>query len=426
MAAERVLVVDDEPGVRQTLAAILADEGYAVSAVGSGEEGIEAVRDAPYDAVLLDVWLPGIDGLETLRRLKDAHVDAQVVMISGHGTVETAVRATKLGAFDFVEKPLSLEKTLVVVRNALRQRSLERRNRSLVAQIVRDTEIVGGSRHAERLRSEVEAAGRSGAAVWIAGETGTGRERAARRIHSIGTRGGQPFVPVPCASLVGEQGAEVLFGSTSDRRGLVALASGGTLFLEEADRLPEALARRLASELAHGAGTDVRPMASTRPDAGAVDPDLAHLLDVIRIRTVPLRERREDIPEIVYRFARDLCREYGTPERSFTADALAALQSHAWPGNLRELRNVLERLILTSAADPVTRLDLPPPVGAAEAESEDLYADFRSLAEGTATFERHFLRRTLASCGGNRDAAARRAGLDPRAFEEKIRRLGVG
>lgn len=425
MAAERVLVVDDEPGVRHTLSAILADEGYAVFAVGSGEEGIEAVRDAPYDAVLLDVWLPGIDGLETLRRLKDAHVDAQVIMISGHGTVETAVRATKLGAFDFVEKPLSLDKTLVVVRNALRQRSLERRNRSLLAQIVRDTEIVGGSPHAERLRSEVEAAARSGAAVWIVGESGTGRERAARRIHSIGVRGGQPFVPVPCGSLVEDQGAEVLFGSGPERRGLLALASGGTLFLEEADRLPAALARRLASELAHGAGTDVRPMASTRPDSGSIDPDLADLLDVIRIRTVPLRERREDIPDLVRRLARDLCREYGKPERTFTADALASLQSHAWPGNLRELRNVLERLIVTSAADPVTWRDLPSPIGPAEAPSEDLYGDFRSLAEGTAAFERHFLRRALAACGGNREAAARRAGLDPAAFEEKIRKLGV-
>lgn len=425
MAAERVLVVDDEPGVRRTLSEILADEGYAVSSVGSGEEGLEAVRDAPFDAVLLDVWLPGIDGLETLRRLKDAHVDAQVIMISGHGTVETAVRATRLGAFDFVEKPLSLEKTLVVVRNALRQRNLERRNRSLVAQIVRDTEIVGSSRHAERLRSEVETAARSGAAVWIVGEAGTGRERAARRIHSIGTRGGQPFVPVPCASLEGESGTEVLFGSGPERRGLVALASGGTLFLGEADRLPAALGRRLASELAHGAGTDVRPMASTRPDAGAVDPDLAHLLDVIRIRTVPLRERREDIPEMVRRVARDLAREYGKPERSFASDALGALQSYAWPGNLRELRNVLERLIVTSPADPVTRSDLPSPVGPAETETEDLYSDFRSLAEGIATFERHFLRRALASCGGDRDAAARRVGLDPAALEEKVRRHGL-
>jgi two-component system nitrogen regulation response regulator NtrX len=425
MAAERVLVVDDEPGVRRTLSAILADEGYAVSSVGSGEEGIEALRDAPFDAVLLDVWLPGIDGLETLRRLREAHVDAQVVMISGHGTVETAVRATKLGAFDFVEKPLSLEKTLVVVRNALTQRNLERRNRSLVAQIVRDTEIVGSSPHAERLRSEVEAAARSGAAVWIVGEAGTGRERAARRIHSIGARGGQPFVPVPCASLVGDSGGEILFGSGPGRPGLVALASGGTLFLEEVDRIPEALGRRLASELAHGAGTEARPMASTRPDSGPVHADLTHLLDVIRIRTVPLRERREDIPELVRRFARDLFREYGKVERRFAADALAALQSYAWPGNLRELRNVLERIIVTSPADPVTRRDLPSPVGTAGAESEDLYADFRTLAEGTAAFERHFLRRAIASSGGDREAAARRIGLESSVLAEKLRRLGL-
>ena len=425
MAGERVLVVDDEPGVRQTLAAILADEGYAVEAVESGEEGLLAAQDSPYDAVLLDVWLPGIDGLETLNRLREATVDAQVIMISGHGTVETAVRATKLGAFDFIEKPLSLEKTLVVVRNALRQRSLERRNRTLMAQIVRDTEIIGAGAYAEHLRVQVDAAAASTAPVWIVGEAGSGRETVARRVHSLGARAGEPFVPVPCVSLVGEDGDRVLFGGATGFRGLVDLSSGGTLFLEEADRLPREFQRRLAAELSAGGGQDVRLMASTRPGAGDLDSDLVAVLDVIRISTAPLRERREDIPPLATRFLRNLSREYGKTELRLSPEAVAALQAYRWPGNVVELRNFLERLILSSSADPVGLSDLPFPVGAPQTERVDLYAEFPSLAAALHTFERYTLRKALATFGGNSEAAARSLGVDCDTFEERAKALGV-
>src|SRR5262245_33787395 len=210
MAAENILVIDDEPGVRDALEDILRDEGFTVATAASGEEGLEALEVNKFDAVLLDVWLPGIDGLETLIRLRQRHVDSEVVMISGHGTIETAVRATKLGAFDFVEKPLSLERTLLVLRNALRQRWLEKRNRRLVEQLNRDTEIVGHSAAAQRLRAEVGAAATSDAPVLICGERGSGREAVARRIHSTGPRAGEAFVDLPCGALDAQAGAGAL------------------------------------------------------------------------------------------------------------------------------------------------------------------------------------------------------------------------
>ena len=210
MSRESILVVDDEPGVRSMLEAILKDEGYGVEAVGSGEEGVVAASARAFDALLLDVWLPGIDGLETLSRLKASNIDAEVVMISGHGTIETAVKATKLGAFDFVEKPLSLEKTLLVLRNALRQRRLEKRNRSLLDQLARDTEIVGDSEAARRVRREADAAAGSESPVLVCGEAGSGREAVARRIHSASRRADQAFVHLACAGFNGAAGFRFL------------------------------------------------------------------------------------------------------------------------------------------------------------------------------------------------------------------------
>src|SRR5262245_42447464 len=226
MEHERILVVDDEPGVRTALEGILRDEGFDVATAASGEEGLERLARGEIDAVLLDVWLPGMDGIETLMELRERGVDSEVVMISGHGTIDTAVRATKLGAFDFVEKPLALERTLVVVRNALRQRRLERRNRALLEQLSRDVEILGTSAGAQRVRREAEAAARSDAPVLVCGERGTGRETTARAIHAGGKRADEALVHVPCGALDEAGGGEILFGSAS-RPGRLALAERG-------------------------------------------------------------------------------------------------------------------------------------------------------------------------------------------------------
>ena len=386
MDEERILIVDDEPGVRSALEAILGDEGYAVRAVASGEEAVEAMGDR-FDAVLLDVWLPGMDGLETLLKIREARRDVEVVMISGHGTIETAVRAAKLGAFDFVEKPLSLEKTLLVLRNALRQRRLERRNRRLLEQLALDTEIDGRSPASERLRSEVAAASATDAPVLICGEPGSGRETVARRIHSQGRRAGEAFVVLPCGALDAAAAKESLFGREGEA-GRLALAERGTLFLEDAERLDVELQDRVAAlvDPRESGRPDVRWLASAPSDPGDLRPAFRERFAAFRIAVPPLRDRREDVAVLAERFLRSLAREYGRPARRFAPECLAALGAHGWPGNVRELRSVVERVLLEAKEETITVHDLPPRLGGEGAPSEDLYGEFPSLEEGLRAF----------------------------------------
>lgn len=426
MAGERVLVVDDEPGVRAALEAILRDEGLEVSTAATGEEGLERALAGSFDAILLDVWLPGMDGLETLLRIREREVDAAVVMISGHGTIETAVRATKLGAFDFVEKPLSLEKTLLVVRNALRQRQLERRTRRLLEQLDRDTEILGSSLAARRLRAAVAAASASDAPVLVVGEWGSGRETVSRRIHATSARSERAFVVVPCPALDPAAAATVLFGGAQDP-GRVRLAAGGTLFLEDVDRLDSSLQGRLASALgvADGPFGEVRVVASaSRPPAG-LEPSLRGRLDVLRVEVPALRERREDVAAFAERFMRDLSREYGRAPKRLSPRALSALTAYDWPGNVAELRNLIERLLLLAPCDTIEPDHLPEEMGGRAAPVEDLYGGFGSLEEGLAAFERYAIRRVLTEERQDLEAAARRLGLSPAELASRGRRLGL-
>jgi two-component system nitrogen regulation response regulator NtrX len=422
---EKILIVDDEPGVRSSLRAILEDEGFEVEAAATGEDGLAACEAGAFDALLLDVWLPGIDGLDTLVRLKERRSDAAVVMISGHGTIDTAVRATKLGAFDFVEKPLSLERTLLVLRNALRQRRLERRNFALLAQLSRDTEILGRSESAERLRRAAAAAAASDAPVLLRGERGTGRETIARRVHGTSRRAEQPFVAVPCGALDEPTGAHVLFGAPGVPGGRVRLAAGGSLFLEDVDGLPPALQARLAAFPVDAPDLDVRLIASAPPDGAGILSELAAQLDVVRIEVPPLRDRREDIETLAVHFMRDLAREYGRPERRFDPASLAAMARHDWPGNVRELRNLVERLLLLARDEVVAAHDLPLELGGARPPAEDLYREFRSLAEGVESFERYFVRRVWFAARGDLAAAARRLDVEPGVLAERLERLGI-
>jgi two-component system nitrogen regulation response regulator NtrX len=426
MARERILLVDDEPGVRSSLEAILRDEGYDVAVAVSGEEGLEAASSSPFDAVLLDVWLPGMDGLETLTRLRERRDQAAVVMISGHGTIDTAVRATKLGAFDFIEKPLSLERTLLVLRNALRQRRLERRNQALLQQLDRDTEILGASAASDRLRAMAEAAAATDSAVLLRGERGTGRETIARRIHATSRRADGPFVAVPCGALHALGGDAALFGPAASG-GRLALAAGGSVFLEEVHLLPLPVQERLAATLpplVEGAA-GLRPIASAAPAATGIAPALAHHLDVVRIDVPPLRERREDVEVFATRFMRDLAREYGREERRLEPEALAALRAHPWPGNIRELRNVVERLLLLAPGIAVRAADLPAELGGAPSAAEDLYREFRSLQEGLETFERYYVRRVWNLTRGDLEAASTALGLPAETIAAKVKAFGL-
>jgi len=426
MHGENILVVDDEPGVREALEDILQDEGFIVATARSGEEGLQALQVNRFDAVLLDVWLPGIDGLETLIQLRQRNVDSEVIMISGHGTIETAVRATKLGAFDFVEKPLSLDRTLLVLRNALRQRRLERRNRRLLEQLTRDTEILGTSAAAERLRSQVAAAASSDAPVLICGERGSGRETVARRIHGAGRRSGKAFVDIPCGALAPRAAEVALFGADGER-GRLDLAEGGILFLDDIEALDESLQGRLAATLdVRGeAAPNVRLLASAGRDPHGLDPSLRQLLEVVRIDVPPLRERREDVALMAGRFMRDLSREYGRGEKRLAPDAITALQAYDWPGNIRELRNLVERVLLLAPHDTVGAGDLPRELGGAPGPAEDLYREFATLADGLETFERYYVRRVLTEERGDLPATAQRLGISEPKLRTRMTALGI-
>ena len=424
MADQRILVVDDEPGVRTALKGILGDEGFQVETAETGEAGLERLTEGEFDAVLLDIWLPGADGLETLRRLRERNLDPAVVMISGHGTIETAVRATKLGAFDFIEKPLSLERTLLVLRNALRQRRLERMNHRLLEQIARDTEITGNSVAADALRRAVEIAAESDAPVLIVGPHGSGRETVARRIHGTGRRPDAPFVEIPGAALDGHATDAVLFGSGGDA-GRIELAAGGCLFLEDVDRLEPATQRRLAAVLDDRARREpsIRVLASAV--APALGDELSQFVDVIRIDVPPLRRRVEDLPLLAERFMRDSAKEYAREPKRLTPEALEILTAWDWPGNIRELRNLMERLLLFVDAEQIRAADLPAPM-AKGSSARDLYGHFDNLDAGILEFERYHLTRALEESSGDEALAAARLGLDPAELRTRLRRTEGG
>ena len=342
-----VLIVDDEAGVRSALSGVLRDEGYVVDAVDSGEACLDRVVRAPYDVIVLDIWLPGMDGLATLARLRERRVDSPVVMISGHGNIESAVKAIKLGAFDFVEKPLSLEKTVLVIGNAVRQSRLEAENRALRAHVDRRLTMVGESYVMAQLREQVAMAAPTNGRVLIYGENGTGKELVARTIHTLSRRRGGPFVEVNCAAIPEELIESELFGHVKgaftgamlDRRGKFELADGGTLFLDEIGdmslKTQAKVLRALQEQVVEPVGgaasvrVDVRVLAATNKDlpteirASRFREDLYFRLNVIPIFVPPLRERADDVPRLAEHFMSELAREYGRRRKTFDPAAMS-------------------------------------------------------------------------------------------------------
>src|SRR5512134_1011557 len=377
-----ILIVDDEPGVRSALGGVLRDEGYNVDAVESGEACLERLGRRVFDVVVLDIWLPGMDGLQTLARMRERQVDTQVVIISGHGNIESAVRAIKMGAFDFVEKPLSLEKTVLVVRNALRQRNLEAENRALRARVDAQHVMVGESYAMVNLREQVAMAAPTNGRVLIFGENGTGKELVARNIHHMSRRRSGPFVEVNCAAIPEELIESELFGhvrgsftgALADRRGKFEAAHGGTIFLDEIGdmslKTQAKVLRVLQEQVMEAVGgstrirVDARVLAATNKDltaeirAGRFREDLYFRLNVVPIFVPSLRDRQEDIPLLADHFMAMLAKEYGRRPKTFDADAVGALKRYAWPGNVRELRNLVERLMIMVPGDRVSGADL--------------------------------------------------------------------
>jgi two-component system nitrogen regulation response regulator NtrX len=444
-----ILIVDDESGVRASLGGVLRDEGYEVDAVESGERCLEITGRRAYELLLLDIWLPGMDGLATLEALRAQGSDVPVIMISGHGSVESAVRATKLGAFDFIEKPLSIEKTVLAVRNALRQRQLEAENRALRARVDRRYAMVGSSRVMTELREQIGMAAPTNGRVLVSGENGTGKELVARHIHALSHRRDGPFVEVNSAALPEELIESELFGhvkgaftgAIGDRRGKFDLASGGTLFLDEVGdmslKMQAKVLRALQEQVIEPVGgqgsvhVDVRVIAATNKDLvdeirrGRFREDLFFRLNVIPIFVPPLRDRGEDVLELAEYLIDEFAREYGRRPKRFSPEAVGMIRTFRWPGNVRELRNVVERLVIMVPGDVISASDLsflmPVPVEVASGVPGRL----QPLFDARDAWERSYITDALAACDGNISKTADALGLERSNLYKKMRTLGL-
>lgn len=442
-----ILIVDDEPGIRQLLSQILTDEGYEPSAVASGEEALKLVEGELFDLILLDLWLPGIDGLEVLKQLRGAGHGLPVIVISGHASGEQAVAAVRHGARDFLEKPLSYDRVVLSVRNALHQARLEAR----VAESSQPVSSISGSSGIVReMRRQVITAGASEGRVLITGPNGSGKEVVAGMLHHHSRRAAAPFVAVNCAAIPSELIESELFGhlrgaftgAVESKRGKFELADGGTLFLDEIgdmSLLTQAKVLRVLQEQrftrlggSREIGVDVRVIAATNQNleeqiaAGQFRQDLYFRLNVIPIRVPALSERLEDIPALVEEFVAEVAGTTGLRPKLFTPDALDRLAAYSWPGNVRELRNVVERVMIMIPADEIQADDLAFLGAADEApRGGGLEVGQLPLREAREQFEREYIRRALASCQGNVTKAAAQLGLERSHLHRKLRQLGL-
>ena len=456
--AESILIVDDEDAILSSLSQVLEDEHYDVGVARSGAEALKAITAEPPDLVLLDIWMPEMDGLETLRRAREQAPGLTVVMMSGHGSIETAVRSIKLGAYDYVEKPLSLENVTLRVRHALDQHRLERENLNLRTQVERRFELVGNSPPMQRLRQLIGTAGPTAGRVLISGENGTGKELVARGIHAQSPRRDRPFVAVNCAAIPETLIESELFGhergafsgATSLKRGQFEQADGGTLFLDEIGDMSlstQAKVLRVLQEqqFTRVGGTrlikvDVRVIAASNKDLaaeiekGTFRDDLFYRLNVVPIEVPPLRKRAEDIPLLVSHFLRLYAEEQGLKVKAISPEALAAFQGYSWPGNVRELRNLIERLMIMVPGPVIEHeiassfLQSRPTAQApqtASASSSVGFKDFDSLRDARNAFEREYITYKLRENGWNVSRTADELKIERSHLHRKIKLLNV-
>lgn len=443
-----ILVVDDERGIRETLRGVLEDEGFDVVTADTGEACLEAVQERSFACVLLDIWLgDGIDGLETLRRLREEGVDSAVIMISGHGNIESAVKSTKLGAFDFVEKPLSLEKTVLTVRNAVRQFELQAANQQLRQNLAEDCAMIGDSIAMRALRKQISIVAPTDGRVLISGESGTGKELVARAIHNQSRRRHAPFVEINSAAIPEDLVESELFGhakgafsgATRAKKGKFEMADGATIFLDEigdmSPRVQAKMLRVLEEQRFEPVGSnvpvkvDVRVVSATNKplseliDSGHFRADLFYRLNVIPFQIPPLRERMEDIPALVEHFNARFSRNYGKRPKTFGKDALDALQNYSWLGNVRELRNTIERVVIMSSKDEISATDLPRFNESGEPPASSFR--FPSFKDATDAYQREFIIHKLNEFDGNVTKAAESMGVDRTHLHRKMRNLGI-
>ncbi len=471
-----VLLVDDEAEIRESLSLILSEEGYTVTTSATATEAIALLRDASYDVVLLDIWLPDGDGLDTLAQIRtlDPTAIPEVIIISGHGTIEAAVRATKLGAYDFLEKPLSLDRTLIVLKNAMRARQLREDNQEFARQLLKNA-ITGQSVSIKALRQQIKLMAPTNGRVLIFGESGTGKELIGRAMHAESLRRDRPFVELNCAAIPEDHIESELFGyrhgaspagssAPPEKRGTFERADGGTLFLDEVGDMSlktQAKVLRALDEqrflpvgALHPVHVDVRVIAATNKDLeeeisrGNFREDLFYRLNVIPFFVPPLRDRKEDIPLLVREFLAEFGKEYGRQHVEISDDALAALRQYSWPGNVRELRNLVERvLILNPRAQRIDRKHLPMLVYRESREFRDSRdirdsrdarpdtarlparaiprEDFSTLLEAREAYERDYILKKIDEHRGNMTRAAESLGLERSHLYRKMKTLGV-
>ncbi len=459
-----VLIVDDESEIRESLASILSEEGYLTTTAADAAEALALVRDASYDVILLDIWLPDRDGLDLLADIRQLPADRvpEVIMISGHGTIEAAVRATKLGAYDFLEKPLSLDRTLVVLRNAKRAREMREDNQEFSRQLALRSSVTGQSIAIKALRQQIKLMAPTNGRVLIFGESGTGKELIGRAMHAESLRRERPFVELNCAAIPEDYIESELFGyrhgaspsgngGPPEQRGTFERADGGTLFLDEVGDMSlktQAKVLRALDEqrflpvgASHPIHVDVRVIAATNKDLeeeiarGNFREDLFYRLNVIPFFVPPLRDRKEDIPPLVREFLAEFGKQYGRQHVEISDDALSALRQYHWPGNVRELRNLVERvLILNPKTLRIERRHLPmlvfrepsrvgagdgvrPPTRPAEQSA--------TLIEAREAYERDYILKKIDEHHGNITRAAESLGLERSHLYRKMKALGV-
>jgi two-component system nitrogen regulation response regulator NtrX len=450
VTATRVLIVDDEPGIRESLCGVLTDEGFVCASAESGEACLAELKRNSYDAILLDVWLPGIDGLETLSRIQEIPFEdrPEVIIISGHGTIETAVKATKLGAFDFLEKPLTIEKVTVVIHNAVQQKHLELELARFKQSADLTPRIIGESVPMKALRQQLALMSATNGRVLIFGESGTGKELIAHAIHAASPRAGEPFVEVNCAAIPEEAIESELFGhrkgslpgAHEDKVGKLQKAHGGTLFLDEVGdmslKTQAKVLRALDEQRFEPVGAsewvqvDARVVASTNKnleeeiERGNFREDLFYRLNVIPFHVPPLRERIEDVRLLAIHFLKEFTTAYGRKPKELTEEALRVLEEYPWPGNVRELRNLMERIVIMN---PQLRIDARhiPLDRARRAVFDRPMEQIGSLHEVRAAAERDYILKKLDEAKGNVTRAADLLGLERSHLYRKMRALGI-
>ena len=463
-----VLIIDDEISIRQSLTGALQDEGYLVFEAGSGKDGIEVIRSERPELILLDIWMPDLDGIETLRHIKAEWPDQIVVMMSGHGSIETAVKATKLGAFDFIEKPLSLERILVLLQNVYSVQDLTRENQALRKQLQKNRLLVGVSPVMKQIQELIRRVARTTGSVLITGENGTGKELVAQSIHAVSPRFNKPFVEVNCAAIPEELIESELFGhergaftgATALRRGKFDLANGGTLFLDEIGDMSlktQAKILRILQEQKFervgGSQTnsvDVRVVAATNKDLkleiqqGNFREDLFYRLNVIPFVVTPLRDRLEDIPVLAVHFLREFSRAHGRALRELSLEALHVLVAYPWPGNVRELKNLIERIVILTADGEEGQLisaahllsSLQDDSFSIRMEEEGLVVGsspglgevvngVKNLKDARQEFEKEFILKTLKEHDWNVSRAAQALGIERSHLHRKIKSYGI-